>query len=224
MLAGIGTGFLVVTFAQARGLIEDDTKLPLILTPVAYFKSAIHLWSDHLFAGAATQSADLLFPMGPFFAFAQLFHIPTWCAERIWLALLFTVGCWGVVRLAEALGIGRRSCTRPGRCGLLRLAHRSPMDDHDSRTAGDCASAMGHQTPRHRLSRRISPAGGRPVGDSRRPNGRCKRHGRPRRPARWSHLALDSATLSQAPSVDGLVGRGRRLRVLLVGRFPVAGW
>ena len=108
VLAGIGTGFLVVTFAQARGLIEDDTKLPLILTPVAYFKSAIHLWSDHLFAGAATQSADLLFPMGPFFAFAQLFHIPTWCAERIWLALLFTVGCWGVVRLAEALGIGRR--------------------------------------------------------------------------------------------------------------------
>ena len=29
-------------------------------------------------------------------------------AERIWLALIFTFGTWGIVRLAEALGIGNR--------------------------------------------------------------------------------------------------------------------
>ena len=47
-------------------------------------------------------------PMGVFFALAHVLHVPVWVAERIWLASLLTVACWGVVRLAEALGIGNR--------------------------------------------------------------------------------------------------------------------
>ena len=46
--------------------------------------------------------------MAPFFELMHVAHVPVWCAERVWLALLLTIGAWGVVRLAEALGIGKR--------------------------------------------------------------------------------------------------------------------
>jgi len=98
---------LAIGLAQGSGLIEDDTKLPLVMAPITYLRSALHLWSDHLFGGAVTQSVGLFVPMGPYFALTQFLHVPVWCAERVWLALLLTVGCWGVVRLAEAIGIGR---------------------------------------------------------------------------------------------------------------------
>src|ERR1700722_14716011 len=107
VLAAVGAGFLVLSLVQEWGLIEDDTKLSLIMAPAAYLQASLHLWSDHLFAGAATQSVGLYVPMGPFFQLAQSLGVPTWRTERIWLALLLTVGFWGVVRLAEALGIGR---------------------------------------------------------------------------------------------------------------------
>jgi arabinofuranan 3-O-arabinosyltransferase len=106
VLAGISVGFLVLAFGQSWGLIEDDTKLPFIMTPVSYFASALHLWNQTVFGGTANPTAGYLFPMEEFFIVTNWLHIPTWCAERLWLALLLTVGCWGVVRLAEALGIG----------------------------------------------------------------------------------------------------------------------
>jgi len=37
--------------------------------------------------------------------------MPGWVTQRLWWALLLTAGCWGLVRVAEALGIG----TRPSR-------------------------------------------------------------------------------------------------------------
>jgi len=46
--------------------------------------------------------------MAPFFELMHVAHIPVWCAERVWLALLLTAGAWGVIRLAEALGIGKQ--------------------------------------------------------------------------------------------------------------------
>jgi arabinofuranan 3-O-arabinosyltransferase len=107
VLGAVGAGFLVLCLLQEWGLIEDDTKLSLILAPGAYLRASLHLWSDHLFAGAVTQSVSLYFPMGPVFEVARLLGVPTWVTERIWLAVLLTVGFWGVVRLAEALRIGK---------------------------------------------------------------------------------------------------------------------
>jgi len=104
----IGIGFLVTTFLQSPGLIEDDTKLPLIATPFSYIDSALHLWNPNVFGGTVELGTGFLMPMGFFFAVTHFLHIPTWCAERIWLALLLTAACWGVVRLSEALGIGLR--------------------------------------------------------------------------------------------------------------------
>jgi arabinofuranan 3-O-arabinosyltransferase len=101
--------FLFIAFIQAPGKIEADTKLTVVTSPIAWIHGALHLWTPNLYSGA-TQSLNFgyLFPMAPFFALMHLLHVPVWCSERIWLALLFTASCWGVVRLAEALGIGSR--------------------------------------------------------------------------------------------------------------------
>jgi arabinofuranan 3-O-arabinosyltransferase len=101
--------FLALTFIQAPTLIIDDTKLPVIMAPLTWMQSALHLWNQSVASGSV-QSLNFgyLFPMAPFFELMHLLHVPVWCAERIWLALLLTIGAWGVVRLAEALGIGTR--------------------------------------------------------------------------------------------------------------------
>ena len=109
VLAGLGSFFLLVTMVQAPGLIVDDTKLPVVMAPLAWMRSSLHLWSLTVSSGSVQdQTFGYLFPMAPFFALTHLLHVPVWWAERIWLALLLTAGSWGVVRLAEALGIGKR--------------------------------------------------------------------------------------------------------------------
>jgi arabinofuranan 3-O-arabinosyltransferase len=108
VLAALGALFLFVAFIQAPGLIIDDTKLPVIMAPLSWMKSALHLWNPTLASGAVqSETSGYLFPMAPFFELMHLLHLPVWCAERIWLAALLTVGAWGVIRLAEALGIGK---------------------------------------------------------------------------------------------------------------------
>ena len=109
VLVGVAVLFLVAAFSQAWGRIETDTELPLVLSPTSFINAALHAWNPYTFGGFANpQSVGLIFPMGLFFSVAHLIHLPTWCTERLWLALLLTVGCWGVARLCEALGIGSR--------------------------------------------------------------------------------------------------------------------
>src|SRR5208282_165153 len=48
-------------------------------------------------------------PMAPFYLAGQLAHVPVWLTERLWLALIIAVGFRGLVKLAEALGIGSPS-------------------------------------------------------------------------------------------------------------------
>ena len=109
VLAVLGGVFLVVTFVQDPGQIIDDTKLPVIMAPLAWMQSALHLWNPTVASGSVqTETFGYLFPMAPFFELTHLLHIPVWCAERLWFALLLTFGAWGMIRLAEALGIGKR--------------------------------------------------------------------------------------------------------------------
>ena len=108
-LAGLAAFFLVLTFIQAPGLIIDDSKLPVIMAPLAWMQSSLHLWNQTMASGSVqTGTFGYLFPTAPFFELTHVAHVPVWCAERVWLALLLTVGAWGVVRLSEALGIGKR--------------------------------------------------------------------------------------------------------------------
>jgi arabinofuranan 3-O-arabinosyltransferase len=104
------TGALVITFIQQPGNIVDDTKLPLVMSPLSFMANSLQLWNPIQSSGSVqVETYGYLFPMGPFFALGEALHIPVWITERVWLALLLTVSFWGVVRLAEALGIGGRS-------------------------------------------------------------------------------------------------------------------
>ncbi len=107
-LIGLATFFVVVTFSQSPGLIEFDTKLALVMSPIPYFESFLHPWIAGQFGGGVQQGTSFLWPMGSFFAATHVLHIPVWVAERIWLASLLTIGSWGAIRLAEALAIGNR--------------------------------------------------------------------------------------------------------------------
>ncbi len=101
---------LAVTFVQEPGRIVSDTKLPVLMAPLAYMANALHLWDQSMWSGSIkTLDFGYIFPMGLFFGAAHILHVPVWVSERFWLALLLTTGFWGMVRLAEALRIGTRT-------------------------------------------------------------------------------------------------------------------
>lgn len=100
----------VLAFAQVPGLIVADTKYDLTQNPIGFLTRAAHQWSSVAPLGQVqNQAYGYFFPHGSFFAAGQLLHIPPWITQRVWWALLLIAGFWGLVRLAEALGVGSRS-------------------------------------------------------------------------------------------------------------------
>lgn len=52
------------------------------------------------------QAYGYFFPHGAFFALGDLLAVPPWIVQRLWWAVLLTVGFVGIVRLAEMLRLG----------------------------------------------------------------------------------------------------------------------
>ncbi len=103
----VGAVALALTFAQSPGQISPDTKLDLTANPLRFLARATNLWSSELpFGQAQNQAYGYLFPHGTFFLIGHLLGLPGWITQRLWWAVLLTVGFWGVLRVAEALGIG----------------------------------------------------------------------------------------------------------------------
>lgn len=101
---------LVLAFLQAPGQLAADTKLDLTANPIGFLARATHQWSSLAPLGQVqNQAYGYFFPHGSFFALGQLAHIPPWITQRLWWALLLAAGFWGLVRVADALGIGNRS-------------------------------------------------------------------------------------------------------------------
>ncbi|MCV7017070.1 alpha-(1-_3)-arabinofuranosyltransferase [Mycolicibacterium aichiense] len=101
---------LVLCFAQSPGLISPDTKLDLTANPLRFLARAANLWNSDLpFGQAQNQAYGYLFPHGAFFLLGDTLGVPGWVTQRLWWALLLTAGFWGLLRVAEALGIGSRS-------------------------------------------------------------------------------------------------------------------
>jgi hypothetical protein len=218
LLAVIGVGFLAITFAQSSGLIEDDTRLSMVMSPLSFIGSALHVWSQNIYGGTAQLGTGFLFPMGFFFAVTHLLHIPTWCAERIWLALLLTTACWGVVRLCEALGIGTR-WTRVV-AGLAYCA--APLvftwtTISDQLLGGHLAPVDAHPLG-HRLAGGLAPPGRGTLGGGGGPHGgrQCGDH--LRRAAPGAHLAGHPPAGSTPPCLVRLVGHRPGPGLLLVAR------
>ena len=58
------------------------------------------------FGALNNQAIGYAVPMAPFYLAGHLAHVPVWLTERLWLSLIIAVGFGGLVKLAEALGIG----------------------------------------------------------------------------------------------------------------------
>ncbi|OBH73612.1 hypothetical protein A5682_05235 [Mycobacterium mantenii] len=103
----VGAIALALTFAQSPGRISPDTKLDLTANPLRFLARATNLWNSELpFGQAQNQAYGYLFPHGTFFLIGHALGMPGWITQRLWWALLLTVGFWGLLRVAEALGIG----------------------------------------------------------------------------------------------------------------------
>ena len=103
----VGAVALALSFGSSPGRISPDTKLDLTANPLRFLSRATNLWNSELpFGQAQNQAYGYLFPHGTFFLAGHLLGLPGWVTQRLWWALLLTVGFWGLLRVAEALGIG----------------------------------------------------------------------------------------------------------------------
>jgi arabinofuranan 3-O-arabinosyltransferase len=103
----VATVALALSFAQSPGQISPDTKLDLTANPLRFLARATNWWNSELpFGQAQNQAYGYLFPHGTFFLAGHLLGLPGWVTQRLWWALLLVVGFWGLLRVAEALGIG----------------------------------------------------------------------------------------------------------------------
>ncbi|RMI33951.1 alpha-(1-_3)-arabinofuranosyltransferase domain-containing protein [Nocardia stercoris] len=108
VLGSVVVAFLL-TFLQAPGYTVADTKYDLAQNPLGFLARASHLWNSQAPMGQVqNQAYGYFFPHGTFFAAGHLLGVPAWVTQRVWWALLLLAGFWGVVRLAELLGIGNR--------------------------------------------------------------------------------------------------------------------
>ena len=106
----VGAISLALSVASSPGQISPDTKLDLTANPLRLLARAADLWNSDLpFGQAQNQAYGYLFPHGAFFAAGDLIGLPGWITQRLWWAVLLTVGFWGLLRVAEVLGIGTTS-------------------------------------------------------------------------------------------------------------------
>ena len=109
-LAGVFLVALALSFVSSPGLIAPDTKLDLTANPLRFLARAADLWNSDLpFGQAQNQAYGYLFPHGAFFLLNHSLGVPGWVTQRLWWAVLLTAGCWGLLRVAETLGIGTRT-------------------------------------------------------------------------------------------------------------------
>jgi len=100
-------GAFVVLLANDRGRMFFDTKLSVDLNAYGYYASLWHLMDPlNTFGALNNQTIGYAVPMAPFYLAGQLAHVPVWLIERLWLSLIIAVGFGGLVKLADALGIG----------------------------------------------------------------------------------------------------------------------
>ena len=96
--------------ANSPGQMVFDTKLGVDIDPVGFYARLAHLWNPlEQFGGLQDQYIGYAFPMGAFYLLGHLATAPVWLVERLWMSVLVAAGFWGVLRLAEALRIGRPS-------------------------------------------------------------------------------------------------------------------
>ena len=106
-LFAVCAALTALALKQAPSRLVGDTKLDLAVDPVRLMSRALHLWDPSRdFGVTQNQNYGYLFPTGPFFALGKAVALPDWAVQRLWWALLLCLAFLGVVKLADALGIG----------------------------------------------------------------------------------------------------------------------
>src|SRR6202044_3969355 len=135
---------LTLSIAASPGQISPNTKLDLTANPLRFLARATNLWNSELpFGQAQNQAYGYLFPHGTFFLAGHLLGLPGWITQRLWWALLLTVGFWGLLRVAEALNIGSPT-SRPVAAAAFALSPRvlTTIGSISSETLAGCLPAV----------------------------------------------------------------------------------
>ncbi|MGH9213920.1 MAG: alpha-(1-_3)-arabinofuranosyltransferase domain-containing protein [Acidimicrobiales bacterium] len=87
------------------GQVSADTKTYLYLDPGQLMGRARSLWDPSVGMGTVThQSVGFLWPVGPFYWFADAVGLPDWTAQRIWWGTIIFAAGAGVAYLLRTLG------------------------------------------------------------------------------------------------------------------------
>ncbi len=78
------------------------------MDPIRLAERAWNIWNPYLDMGEVSyRTSGYWIPFDSFFAFGNITQVPVWLTERFYIAMLLIVALWGLVRLADALAIGR---------------------------------------------------------------------------------------------------------------------
>ena len=94
----------LVLFLADRGQLNADTKYDLTVDPRRLIDVALSTWDEASHGGwVSQQHAGYLWPSGPFFLITN--SLPDWVQQRLWVALIITVGGYGARWAARSLDI-----------------------------------------------------------------------------------------------------------------------